>query len=38
MFFLEDSVELFIDPDGDERSYLQVIVSALGTVLDPSNR
>jgi hypothetical protein len=32
----EDSVELFIDPDGDERNYLQVVVSALGTVMDHS--
>ena len=30
----EDSVELFIDPDGNGRNYVQVVVNPLGTVLD----
>jgi CubicO group peptidase (beta-lactamase class C family) len=32
--YLEDSVELFVDADGDGRNYLQAVVSALGTVMD----
>jgi len=32
--FQEDSVELFVDPDGNERNYAQVIANARGTVMD----
>jgi hypothetical protein len=32
--WLEDSVELFFDSNGDRHSYLQIIVSGAGTIFD----
>lgn len=32
--FQEDSIEFFVDPDGNGRNYAQLIANALGTMMD----